>query len=95
MNTNVVSQKALQLRNYCAADNGRYQQARAFSCERPKTGNGQRKNAGKHNGIEQADEDEAPHGNVSEGEHGSCNQQRRCQAVYRQQRLCSDSLQQC
>lgn len=75
MDPEMIGQHALDDRNDRAADNSHDQQAGAVAGQRTEFRNPQGENAGEHDRVKESDQDDAPHGDVAEREHGGADQQ--------------------
>src|SRR6476646_1053000 len=93
VNANMIGDFSLESGNDRAAHDGRNQQAGTFAGERSQAFNGQGEDAGEHYGVEQADQEQGPHGNVAQGEHGNGNQHRGHRGVEGQERVSAHALQ--
>ena len=71
VNSDSIREHALQLRDDCAADDGRHQDSRARLCEGAEAFDGEGKDAWKHHGIEKPDRKNAPYGYRAQTEHRS------------------------
>jgi len=69
MNSDVVSNRTLDQRDDCAAHDGHVQNAGSISRQRTKFSHSQTENCWKHDGIEKANGQDAPHGEVPVREH--------------------------
>ena len=67
MNADVIGDPTLRNRNQRAAHDGHDHHPRSISCKRTKFCDAERKDAGKHDGVEEADQDDAVHGGMSTG----------------------------
>ena len=85
VNADAVGEDALQLGDDGSAYDGGDQQAGGFAGERAHFGDAQREDAGEHDGVEEADEQDAPDGDVAEGEHRNDDQQRGDRGTEREQ----------
>src|ERR1700747_656396 len=69
VNSNVVSNRTLDQRDDCAAHDGHVQNAGSISCQRTELSHSQTEDCWKHDGIEKANSQDAPHGEVPVREH--------------------------
>ena len=74
MDADVVGDKPLGNRDEGAADNGHDQDAGAVAGQRSELRHPQREDAGEHDGVEEPDQDDAPHGQLARAEHRDRNQ---------------------
>ena len=70
VDADVIGDEALQQRDERGAQDSHDQQAGAEVGQRSQLGQAESKNIGPHDGVEEADQDDAPHGDVAEGQHG-------------------------
>jgi hypothetical protein len=71
MNANLVRNRSVRQGNNCSAYNRHDKQSRTISCQSAKFSHAQRKNAGEHDGVEEPDQNDAPHGDVTRAQHGN------------------------
>src|ERR1700744_3005932 len=64
MDADAVCERSLRQWNNCATYDGCNQKSGSLAGKRSQLCNAQRKDSGKHNGVEEADEQDAPHGKV-------------------------------
>ena len=74
MDANVVGDPSLGDGNDGATDNRHDHDTGTVSGERSEFCNTQGEDAGKHNRVEQADEDDAVHSEMARSQHGGCDQ---------------------
>ena len=74
MDADAVGKRSLRQWNNCTTYDGCNQKSGSLAGKRSQLCNTQRKDSGKHNGVEEADEQDAPHGKVPEGQHGDDDQ---------------------
>src|SRR5260370_37502610 len=94
MNPDLVCDPALCQRNNGAANDGHDHDSRAIASERSELRHTQRENTRKHDGVEETDEDDTPHGNVSRGQHRDRDQSRGANCAHPEQLSGFDFLQQ-
>ena len=70
VDADVIGDEALQQRDERGAQDSHDQQAGAEIGERAQLGEAESKNIGPHDGVEEADQNDAPHGDVAKGQHG-------------------------
>ena len=74
MNSDVVSDHTLDQRNDCAPHDGHVQNAGCIARQRSEFSHSQTENCWKHDGIEEPNGQDAPHGEVAVREHRKTNQ---------------------
>ena len=74
MDADSVGERSLCQWNNCATYDGCNQKSGSLAGKRSQLGNAQSKDGGEHDGVEETDEQDAPHGKVAEGQHGDDHQ---------------------
>ena len=74
VDADVIGHKTLQQRDERGTQDSHHQQAGSKVGERAKLGKTEGENIWPHDGVEEADQNDAPHSDVAEGQHG-CNHQ--------------------
>ncbi len=74
MNADPVGNRTLHQRNNRSAHDRHDHDSRAVSGEGAEFRDAQSEDAGEHDGVEEAHQDDAPHGEVAGTEHGDCDE---------------------
>ena len=85
VNSDLIGNRTLHQRNQRTSNNSHDHDSGAVAGERAKLSHAQGEDAGEHDGVEEADQDDAPHGEVSCGEHRDCYERARGDGANSQQ----------
>src|SRR5579871_4209647 len=94
MDANAIGHRALRQRYERASHNRHNEDAGTVAGQRTELRHAQRENAGEHDGVEESDQDDAPHGNVASAQHGDRYEHSSADGAQSQQSSGSNLLQQ-